>query len=418
LARRIQIGMPSPRKTKPADVGAAAVPAEQLAQAFSKLNLPIQPPYPPAEAKSVESLPPESGWLYEPKWDGFRCLAFRQGDEVVLQSKAGQPLGRYFPEIVAALLALPARKFVLDGEIVIRSGAGLDFDALLQRIHPAASRIQRLSQETPSTYMVFDLLVDSRGRSLAAKPLSARRMALQEFAAANIDDQRDSKPSKKAATETLQGPRARIMLSPASADFATAEKWMREGAASGWDGVVAKRLDCEYMSAERTGMVKIKRIRTADCVVGGFRWARGKNSEGNAGDSKSASLKMADTKKRPTEEVGSLLLGLYNKKGELDHIGFSSSFTREERSKLKSILKPFMGGEGFSGKAPGGPSRWTRDARDTEWFPLKPKLVGEFQYDHFSGGRFRHGTKFLRWRREKKPEQCTMEQIRPAKKVA
>ena len=166
-------------------------------------------------------------------------------------------------------------------------------------------------------------------------------------------------------------------------------------------------------------MVKVKRIRTADCVVGGFRWLRGaKASTGNAKESKSASPKPADLKKRPTEEVGSLLLGLYNKKGELDHIGFSASFTREERKKLKSILKPFMGGEGFSGKAPGGPSRWTRDARDTEWFSLKPKLVGEFQYDHFSGGRFRHGTKFLRWRPEKKPEQCTMEQIRPEKKAA
>jgi ATP-dependent DNA ligase len=410
--------MPSPRKTKPADVGAAAVPAEALTHAFPKLNLPVQPPYPPAEAKSVSSLPHDSGWLYEPKWDGFRCLAFRQGNEVILQSKAGQPLGRYFPEIVAALLALPARKFVLDGEIVIRSGAGLDFDALLQRIHPAASRIQRLSQETPSTYMVFDLVVDEKGRSLASKPLSARRMALQEFAASNIGDKPDRRSSKKAAIETLKDPGARIMLSPASADFATAEKWMREGAASGWDGVVAKRLDCEYMSGERTGMVKIKRIRTADCVVGGFRWARGKNSEDKAAGSKSATAKTADTKKRPTEEVGSLLLGLYNKKGELDHIGFSSSFTREERKKLKPILEPLMGGEGFSGKAPGGPSRWTRDARDTEWFPLKPKLVGEFQYDHFSGGRFRHGTKFLRWRPEKKPEQCTMEQIRPTKKAA
>jgi len=415
--------MRSPRKIKPADVQSAAVPAEALEHAFHKLNLPIQPPYPPAEAKSVSALPHESGWLYEPKWDGFRCLAFRQGDEVVLQSKAGQPLGRYFPEIVAALLALPARKFVLDGEIVIRSGSGLDFDALLQRIHPAASRIQRLSQETPSTYMVFDLLVDSQGRSLEAKPLAARRMALQEFATANIGDKLESRSSKKAATETFKGPGARILLSLASADFATAEKWMREGAASGWDGVVAKRLDCEYMSGERTGMVKIKRIRTADCVVGGFRWARGKNSEGKASQpksatSRSASLKTADSKKRPTEEVGSLLLGLYNKNGELDHIGFSSSFTREERKKLKSILKPFMGGEGFSGKAPGGPSRWTRDARETEWFPLKPKLVGEFQYDHFSGGRFRHGTKFLRWRPDKKPEQCTMEQIRPTKKAA
>ncbi len=412
--------MASPRKRKLADVGPAAVPAEQLTQAFPKLNLPIQPPYPPAEAKSVDELPHQSGWVYEPKWDGFRCVAFREGDEVVLQSKAGQPLGRYFPETVASLLALPVRKFVLDGEIVIRSGAGLNFDALLQRIHPAASRIQRLSQETPATYMVFDLLVDSKGRSLAAKPLSARRMALQEFAAANIDTggEPDGKRSNKAGSlTTLNG--ERIMLSPASADFATAEKWMREGAASGWDGVVAKRLDCEYMSGERTGMVKIKRIRTADCVVAGFRWARGaKSSVRKATESKSAKSKTADPKKRPTEEVGSLLLGLYNTNGELDHIGFSASFTRQERKKLKPILKPLMGGEGFSGKAPGGPSRWTRDARDTEWFPLKPKLVGEFQYDHFSGGRFRHGTKFLRWRPEKKPEQCTMEQIRLVKKVS
>ena len=243
-------------------------------------------------------------------------------------------------------------------------------------------------------------------------------MALQEFAAANIlkGDEPEGKSSKNVRSQTTLN-RERILLSPASADFPTAEKWMREGAASGWDGVVAKRLDCEYMSGERTGMVKVKRIRTADCVVGGFRWARAKASAGEAKERK-ADSKSADSKKRPTEEVGSLLLGLYNKNGELDHIGFSASFTREERKKLKSILKPFMDGEGFSGKAPGGPSRWTRDARDTEWVPLKPKLVGEFQYDHFSGGRFRHGTKLLRWRPDKKPEQCTMEQIRSAKKAA
>jgi ATP-dependent DNA ligase len=384
---------------KSASVRSAAISSEALDQAFPRLSLPLQPPYPPAEARSAKELPQESGWLYEPKWDGFRCLAFRQGDTIVLQSKAGQPLTRYFPEIVIALSAWPARKFVLDGEIIIRSGAGLDFDALLQRIHPAASRVQRLSQETPATYMIFDLLVDAKGKSLAASPLSARRMALQEFASAN--------------KKTMP----RISLSPASADFATAKKWMREGAASGWDGVVAKRLDCEYKSGERTGMVKIKRIRTADCVVGGFRWARGKSSateDSAARNSRNGAKQDSkqNNKKRPNEEVGSLLLGLYNRKGELDHIGFSASFTREERSKLKSVLKPLMGGAGFSGKAPGGPSRWTRDARDTEWFPLKPKLVGEFQYDHFSGGRFRHGTKFLRWRPEKRPRQCTMEQVR------
>jgi ATP-dependent DNA ligase len=419
--------MASPRKS--ASVRSAAVPAEALTQAFPKINLPLQPPYPPAEARAAKELPRGPGWLYEPKWDGFRCLAFRRGDEIVLQSKAGQPLTRYFPEIAAALRALPARKFALDGEIVIRSGADLDFDALLQRIHPAASRIQRLSQETPATYMVFDLLVDARGKSLVASPLSARRMALQEFASANIGEAKNTSArksqSKAPAKTTSNGSAPRIMLSPASSDFATAEKWMREGAASGWDGVVAKRLDCEYTSGERTGMVKVKRIRTADCVVGGFRWARSaaeKSAAGKPAKKSAASThtslqqSAANERKKPGEEIGSLLLGLYNKKGQLDHIGFSASFTREERKQLKSILKPLMvkagsHGAGFTGKAPGGPSRWARDDRDTEWFALKPKLVGEFQYDHFSGGRFRHGTKFLRWRPEKKPEQCTVDQL-------
>jgi len=350
-----------------------------------------------------------------------------------LQSKAGQPLTRYFPEIAAALRALPARKFVLDGEIVVRRGGGLDFDALLQRIHPAASRIQRLSQETPATYMVFDLLADARGKPLVSRPLSARRMALWEFASGNIGEAED-KTSKKAQSKapakmTSSNATPRTMLSPASTNFATAERWMREGAASGWDGVVAKRLDCEYTSGERTGMVKVKRIRTADCVVGGFRWSRAVAEKGAAGKpaKKStarphASLQQsaASERKKPGEEIGSLLLGLYNRKGQLDHIGFSASFTREERKQLKDILKPLMAragshSAGFTGKAPGGPSRWTRDDRDTEWFPLKPKLVGEFQYDHFSGGRFRHGTKFLRWRPEKKPEQCTVDQLSKVK---
>jgi ATP-dependent DNA ligase len=424
-SRRIKTYMASARKS--ASVRSGAVPAEALTEGFPKINLPLQPPYPPAEARPVKELPPEPGWLYEPKWDGFRCLAFRRGDEVVLQSKAGQPLTRYFPEIVAALLALPAHKFVLDGEIVIRSGKGLDFDALLQRIHPAASRIQRLSHETPGTYMIFDLLVDARGKSLIASPLSARRMALREFAStsfalANMGEAENKSArraqSKAPAKTTSNSAMPGIMLSPASADFTAAEKWMREGAASGWDGVIAKRLDCEYTSGERTGMVKVKRIRTADCVVGGFRWARSAKTSASAGSATTTTSKIASkaSKKKPAKEIGSLLLGLYNKNGELDHIGFSASFTREERKKLKDILKPLMAkagsaGAGFSGKAPGGPSRWTRDNRDTQWFPLKPKLVGEFQYDHFSGGRFRHGTKFLRWRPEKKPEQCTTGQL-------
>src|SRR5690348_9097626 len=377
----ISFVMPPFRKRKPS-IDSGALPADALGHSFPEVTLPIQPPYPPAEAKAVKEIPRGSGWLYEPKWDGFRCLAFRDGDEIVLQSKAGQPLARYFPELVEQLRNLPARKFVLDGEIIIRSADGLDFDALLQRIHPAASRIKKLSQETPSSYLVFDLVVTERGKGLTDQPLSARRMALQEFAV-------NFKHAK------------RIHLSPASSDYAMAEKWMKHGATQGLDGVVAKRLDCEYMAGERTGMMKIKRLRSADCVVGGFRWAHGKG-------------------KKPGEDVGSLLLGLYNDSGQLDHIGFSSSFAGPERKKLKGILKPVTAEEssdsaGFSGKAPGGPSRWTRDAAAIEWIPLKHQLVGEFQYDHFSGDRFRHGTKFLRWRPDKDPRQCTTEQVRLGK---
>lgn len=371
-----------PRSRKQSDVTTGALPADALGHSFPELALPIQPPYPPAEAKAVKEIPRASGWLYEPKWDGFRCLAFRDGDQIVLQSKAGQPLARYFPEMVEQLLRLPARRFVLDGEIIIRSSAGLDFDALLQRIHPAASRIKKLSLETPSSYLVFDLLINDHGKLLTSMPLSARRMELQEFAA------------MFKRTE-------RVHLSPASSDFAMAERWMKQGATQGLDGVVAKRLDCEYMTGERTGMAKVKRLRTADCVVGGFRWAHGKG-------------------KHPGDEVGSLLLGLYNRSGELDHIGFSSGFSAPDRKKLKAILKPLIVKEsaasaGFSGKAPGGPSRWTRDAAAIEWIPLEHKLVGEFQYDHFSGDRFRHGTKLLRWRPDKNPQQCTMDQVLPGK---
>ncbi|MGC2696708.1 MAG: ATP-dependent DNA ligase [Candidatus Angelobacter sp.] len=447
--------MPASRKKpKPsASIQSTAIPAEALEHAFPRLDLPIQPPYPPSDAKSVKELPRETGWLYEPKWDGFRCLAFRSGDEIILQSKAGQPLTRYFPEIVSGLRALEPRKFVLDGEIVVRSHNGggaadgstiaLDFDALLQRIHPAASRIQRLSNETPASYLVFDLLADEKGTAIVDEPLSARRMKLQEFADRFIAQRDDAAKQIKSAHERVSGSHAvvgfttddRIQLSPATSDLTTAEKWMREGGAAGWDGVVAKRMQSPYTSGERTGMVKIKRIRSADCVVGGFRWARGgvakKATSKNAMNksvpkSKSESSEIA--RKKPGEEVGSLLLGLYNDRGELDHVGFSSGFSREERQKLKSILKPLIAGParngeegeapgegGFTGRAPGGPSRWTRDDRDTEWVPLKPKLVGEFQYDHFSGGRFRHGTKFLRWRPEKNPQQCTMEQVRGAK---
>lgn len=353
---------------KTSRVQAAALPAEELEGELPEIDLPVRPPFPPMEAKAAERLPAAGDWLYEPKWDGFRCLAFRKGTELALQSKAGQPLDRYFPELVEAFRALPVKTFVLDGEIVIQgAGGGLDFDALLQRIHPAESRIRKLSKETPASFYAFDLLVDDKGKSLVELPLEARRERL----------------------ETLFGkiPEGSVHLSPSITDRKQAERWMKELAGAGLDGVVAKLADSPYLSGDRSAMVKVKRIRTADCVVGGFRWAQ----KGG--------------------KVGSLLLGLYNQHGLLDHVGFSSSFTAEEKEELEPILLPLREPPGFTGKAPGGPSRWSQ-GRSTEWEPLRPSLVCEVRYDHFSGGRFRHGTKFLRWRPEKKPEQCTFEQVR------
>lgn len=318
----------------------------------------------------MDEIPHGELWQYEPKWDGFRCVAFRDGEMIELQSKAGQPLGRYFPEVIAALRGLKPERFVLDGEIVILGNGHLSFDDLLQRIHPAASRIKMLSTKTPATYLVFDILVDNRGHSFVSETLAARRESLKLF------------------FKTFKG-NSKVRLSPMTRSRQEAEKWMTELAATGFDGIVAKALDQPYESGERA-MRKIKRIRTADCVVGGFRYA----AKGG--------------------EVGSLLLGVYNEDGQLDHMGFSSSFSRDERKKLKQILKPYMKGEGFTGKAPGGPSRWSTE-RSGEWERLAPKLVCEVRYDHFSGGRFRHGTKFLRWRPEKDPKSCTYEQLIPAK---
>jgi len=358
-------------KAAPSKITEGAVPAEELKQEFPRIALPVKPPYPPMEAKLVEEIPRGDNWQYEPKWDGFRCVAFRKGERVLLQSKAGQPLGRYFPEIVAALQNLKPAEFVLDGEIVILQDGHLSFDDLLLRIHPAVSRIQKRSKETPATYLLFDLLVDEKGKSLIKEPLRLRRERLGRLVKSF-------------------GKQESIRLSPATQDHATAERWMKELAASGFDGVIAKELDCAYASGNRSAMRKIKRIRTADCVVGGFRYA----SKGG--------------------EVGSLLLGLYDEEGKLNHVGFSSSFAAPERKKLKALLKPYMGGSGFTGHAPGGPSRWSTE-RSGEWEALNPKLVCEVRYDHFSGGRFRHGTKFLRWRPEKSPRSCTYEQLESPK---
>jgi ATP-dependent DNA ligase len=349
------------------DVSAGAVPPQYLEQPFPPVDLPIAPPFPPMEAKLVAEIPSGEGWLYEPKWDGFRCLAFRSGDEVLLQSKAGQPLGRYFPEMVEALRKLPGQRFVLDGEIAILREGRLSFDDLLMRIHPAESRIRKLSRETPATYLVFDLLVDDHGHALQEQPLWQRRKLLEAF-------------FRKLPKGGM------VRLSPVSLDRAQAQRWMTELGVSGFDGVVAKKLDASYASGERSAMHKVKRMRTADCVVGGFRWAQ----KGG--------------------EVGSLLLGLYGDDGLLHHVGFTSSFKAEQRKELKSVLRPLVGGAGFTGNAPGGPSRWSTE-RSGQWERLDPKLVCEVQFDHFSGGRFRHGTKFLRWRPEKAPKQCTFEQV-------
>ncbi len=331
------------------------------------MSLPIKPPFPPMEALLVGSIPEGDEWEYEPKWDGFRCLAFRDGDKIELQSKSGQPLARYFPEVVTQLLKLKATRFVIDGELVIPSGDGFSFDELLQRIHPAASRIAKLSEETPSNYIVFDLLVDDAGEVVYDLPLSKRRQKLEKF-------------SKK-----FFGKNKSIELSPTTDDVGIARGWLSTTGIK-LDGVIAKRVDLPYRSGERDGMQKVKRMRTADCVVGGFRYA----SKGRV--------------------VGSLLLGLYDDDGLLHHIGYTSSFNEAQRKELTAKLEPLIKPPGFTGNKPGGPSRWSTK-RSAEWEPLSTKLVVEVQYDHFSGGRFRHGTKFLRWRPDKKPKQCTLQQV-------
>ena len=312
------------------------------------------------------SLPTGTQWQYEPKWDGFRCLAFRDKNRIDLQSKSGKALTRYFPELVEALSRLRAAQFVLDGEIVIPVDGDLSFDQLLMRIHPSATRVEKLSRETPCVFIVFDLLVDAGAHSLVQLPLEKRRQKLDRFASKYLKDD------------------ATVRLSPFTLDIATARKWFHMGTAV--DGVVAKRRDLPYQSGKRNGMEKIKKLRTADCVVGGFRYLE----------------------QEPL--VGSLLLGLYNTAGELDHVGFTSSISAEARPSLTRKLEKLIKPPGFTGKAPGGPSRWS-NKRSTEWQPLGPTLVAEVQFDHFTGGRFRHGTKFLRWRPDKKPAECTIKQV-------
>ncbi|MDB5366566.1 MAG: dependent ligase [Rhodospirillales bacterium] len=311
-------------------------------------------------------MPRGESWQYEPKWDGFRCLAYRDGDEVFLASRNGRPLARYFPDLVEKLRAAAPPRFVVDGEIVIPVDGRLSFDELSLRLHPAASRVAKLAAAHPAEFVLFDLLATPEGRQIAGHPFIERRAVLE-----------------KLFNEGAFG--AGIRLSPMTRDFAQAKCWL-DVAGGDVDGVVAKRLDAPYDSGGRDAMIKVKRMRTADCVVGGFR--TGKNDD----------------------LVASLLLGLYDQDGKLVHVGFTSGLKREERPALTARLQKLIKPPGFDRNPPGGPSRWNR-GEEKPWFPLKPALVVEVRFDHVSSDRFRHGTTLLRFRPDKKPRECGMEQL-------
>ncbi len=319
----------------------------------------------PMEAKVAAELPAGDFWQFEPKWDGFRCLAYKSGGRVELRAKSGKSLSRYFPEMIDALVRARATDFVLDGELAVPVGDSLSFAALQDRVHPAESRVRKLAAQTPALLIMFDCLADGSGPELMRAPLLQRRAALERLAAG-------------------LGRADRVRLTPYTRDREEAVRWLADTRGA-LDGVMAKRLDEGY-SAGKRAMIKVKRMRTADCVVGGFRYATG------------------------TRQVGSLLLGLFNERGLLDHVGFTSAITEAARPALTRTVEALRGGVGFTGDAPGGPSRWS-DERSTAWEKLRPELVAEVRYDHASGGRFRHGTMFLRWRPDKAPEQCTRAQM-------
>jgi ATP-dependent DNA ligase len=318
------------------------------------------------EARSVDEIPTGDEWQYEPKWDGFRCLAFRDGDNIFLQSKNGHPLARYFPDVAATVSKVPQQQFVLDGELVIPIGGALSFDELQLRLHPAASRVQKLAAAHPAVYIAFDLLGED-SESYLDLNLRERRPLLEKFARSNFQSVKN------------------MRLSPATTDYRVASGWFQKTGRD-LDGIIAKRLDAPYASGERTAAVKVKQIRTVDCVVGGFRYATG------------------------ARVIGSLLLGLYGDDGLLHHVGFISGLKASERRELTKKFERLKKPPGFTGNAPGGPSRWSTE-RTGEWEPVAPKIVVEVGYDHFTGGRFRHGTKFLRWRSDKDARQCTMDQV-------
>ncbi|CAN5251353.1 ATP-dependent DNA ligase [soil metagenome] len=316
----------------------------------------------PMEAKSRPALPGGEGWRYEPKWDGFRCLAFKAGPKVDLVAKSGKLLNRFFPEVVERLAAISEEVFGLDGELLARDGDAFSFEVLQARLHPAESRIQRLSRETPAIFALFDMVEDTDGTDLRAQPWTARHRRLETFL-------------KRHQTPDLT-------LTPGTYDHTVAEEWLADGKL---EGVVAKLVDGPYLEGERA-MVKVKRARTADCVVGGFRYAS------------------------DAPFVGSLLLGLYDDEGRLNHVGHTSGFAGVDKAVLTRELEALRGGEGFTGRAPGGPSRWSTE-RSSIWEPLRPEMVVEVGFDQVSDDRFRHGTRLIRRRPDKAPGQCRMEQI-------
>jgi ATP-dependent DNA ligase len=317
----------------------------------------------PMEALLAEQLPDGPGWQYEPKWDGFRCIAVRDGDEVELWSKSGKPLARYFPEVAAMFGRLKSSRFILDGELLIARENAVSFDALQLRLHPAESRVRKLAAETPAMFMAFDCLALGK-QMLASKPLSQRRSQLEKILAGEDEPM--------------------LLLSPATANRRTAVRWLDRGGGA-LDGVIAKRLDQHYQPGERA-MIKVKQRRTADCVVGGFRYGRNDRL------------------------VASLLLGLYDNAGLLHHVGFTSSIAVKDRPGWTAELEKLVEPPGFTGNAPGGPSRWSTE-RTSEWQPLKPVVIVEVLYDQVTAGRFRHGTRLLRRRPDKSPRQCTCDQL-------
>jgi len=335
------------------------------------MNLPFPPPIAPMLSASAESLQEGDGWLFEPKWDGFRTLVFRDGDEFLLQSRDSKPMNRYFPELIAPLTAALPDRCVVDGEIVIAGPNGLDFEALLLRIHPAASRVKLLAEQTPASFVTWDLL------------------------AIGDDDLRDA-PLATRHERLVAGIKPPVHISPSTLDRALAEDWFRRFEGAGLDGVMAKRLDAPYRAGERT-MIKVKHRRTADCVVAGFRWH----------------------KNGPGTMVGSLLLGLYDDRGRLHHVGVTAAFTTKVRKELVDELAPLRVDAtknhpwaewAGSVRMPGAQSRWNA-GKDLSWEPLRPERVVEVAYDHMQGDRFRHAAQFVRWRPDKPPEDCRYDQL-------